>query len=90
MITLLLIIDFIKEFADKYGYGVFIPIVLSAVFVVLMATAGIRHIIIPGIKNLFRIKPKNNIIPSEAMELIGFDALRNNIPMLMEEFEGLK
>lgn len=80
MTTLLIIIDFIKEFANQYGYGVFIPMILTAVFTALLFTAGFKHIIIPGAKELIGIRPK----------IVGFDTLSNNIPMLIEEFEGLK
>lgn len=80
MTTLLIIIDFIKEFANQYGYGIFIPIILTAVFMGLLFTAGFKHIVIPGAKDLLGIRPN----------IVGFNALRNNMPMLMEEFEGLK
>lgn len=80
MTTLLISIDFIKEFANQYGYGVFIPMILTAVFMVLLFTAGFKHIIIPGAKELLGIRPN----------IVGFYDIRNNIPMLIEEFEGLK
>lgn len=80
MVTLLLIIDHIKDFGNQYGYWLFIPIILGALFISFMVTAGVKHIIIPGAKDLLNIRP----------EPVGMEGLKNSIPLLMDEFEGLK